>query len=103
MTHFGYPQSIHQIQTRECHIQLVYYSPINTHSILRMKPITCMHDGKLMVPILSCLHFLKTIEKRLNGVRVTLGDIIGLKGAKPRANRDRMKFSIYYINSIFEY
>ncbi|KAK3938198.1 glutamyl-tRNA amidotransferase [Diplogelasinospora grovesii] len=48
----------------------------------KFKAITYMRDGKLMVPVPSRLHFQKTPEKPLNGLRVTLKDIIDLKGVR---------------------
>ena len=41
-----------------------------------------MQDGQLMVPVPSRLHYERTEEKPLNGVRVTVKDIIHLKGVK---------------------
>lgn len=41
-----------------------------------------MCDGKLMVPVPSRLHFQRTQQKPLNGLRVTVKDIIDLKGVK---------------------
>ncbi|KAH7022136.1 amidase signature domain-containing protein [Ilyonectria destructans] len=46
------------------------------------KAITYMCDGKLMVPAPSRLHFQRTQQKPFNGLRVTVKDIIDLKGVK---------------------
>jgi hypothetical protein len=48
----------------------------------RFTGITIMHKGQLMVPVPSRLHYPKTPEKPLNGVRVTVKDVIDLKGVK---------------------
>ncbi|KAK5654037.1 hypothetical protein OQA88_7715 [Cercophora sp. LCS_1] len=44
--------------------------------------ITIMHDGHLMVPVPSRLHYPRSTEKPLNGVRITVKDIIDLAGIK---------------------
>lgn len=41
-----------------------------------------MHDGKLMVPVPSRLHYPKSKEKPLNGVRITVKEVIDLAGVK---------------------
>lgn len=41
-----------------------------------------MHDGKLMVPVPSRLHYPKSEEKPLNGVRITVKEVIDLAGVK---------------------
>ncbi|KAH6989095.1 amidase signature domain-containing protein [Ilyonectria sp. MPI-CAGE-AT-0026] len=48
----------------------------------KFKAVTLMCDGKLMVPVPSRLHFQRTQQKPLNGMRVTVKDIIDLKGVK---------------------
>ncbi|KAK4178917.1 amidase signature domain-containing protein [Triangularia setosa] len=44
--------------------------------------ITITHEGNLMVPVPSRLYFPKTKQKPLNGMRVTIKDIIDLEGVK---------------------
>ncbi|KAK4241990.1 amidase signature domain-containing protein [Achaetomium macrosporum] len=44
--------------------------------------VSIMREGKLMVPVPSRLHYPRTAQKPLNGVRVTVKDIIDLKGVK---------------------
>lgn len=41
-----------------------------------------MIDGQLMIPVPSRLHYQKTEDKPLSGLRVTVKDIIHLKGVK---------------------
>lgn len=41
-----------------------------------------MHEGTLMVPVPSRLHFPKISEKPLNGIRVTVKDVIDMNGVK---------------------
>ncbi|KAI1151056.1 amidase signature domain-containing protein [Nemania diffusa] len=49
------------------------------------QPFTYMHEGNLMVPVPSRLHFPRTSDKPFNGLRVTVKDIIHLKGVKTTA------------------
>ncbi|KAI0103214.1 amidase signature domain-containing protein [Nemania sp. FL0031] len=49
------------------------------------RPFTYVHEGNLMIPVPSKLHFPQTAEKPFNGLRVTVKDIIHLKGVKTTA------------------
>ncbi|KAJ8131951.1 hypothetical protein O1611_g1673 [Lasiodiplodia mahajangana] len=49
------------------------------------KPFTYAHEGNLMIPVPSRLHFPRKPEKPFNGLRVTVKDIIHLKGVKTTA------------------
>ncbi|KAI8623965.1 amidase signature domain-containing protein [Xylariaceae sp. FL1651] len=49
------------------------------------QPFTYLHEGNLMIPVPSKLHFPKTPDKPYNGLRVTVKDIIDLKGVKTAA------------------
>ncbi|KAI1128107.1 amidase signature domain-containing protein [Nemania abortiva] len=51
----------------------------------KFRPFTYMHNGNLMVPVPSRLHFPQTLDKPFNGLRVTVKDIIHLKGVKTTA------------------
>ncbi|KAK0642175.1 amidase signature domain-containing protein [Cercophora newfieldiana] len=44
--------------------------------------VTVMHDGKLMIPVPSRMHFPKSKAKPLNGVRITVKEVIDLAGVK---------------------
>lgn len=47
--------------------------------------VTIMHQGKLMVPVPSRLHYPECEEKPLNGMRCTVKDNIDLEGVKTTA------------------
>ncbi|GAB1312459.1 hypothetical protein MFIFM68171_02669 [Madurella fahalii] len=44
--------------------------------------VTVMYEGKLMVPVPSRLHYPQTEEKPLNGLRITVKEIVDLAGVK---------------------
>ena len=64
------------------------FAPSTMLTCLRMnrfEPVTHMRDGYLMIPVPSKLHYPLTPDKPLNGVCVTVKDIIHMKGVKTTA------------------